>query len=480
MLRFLCSACAILVLVLSMCLLPQTAAARSRCPVKEPETLLSLYMNSDAIYIAAFDKVVPDEKVETNDDYTIVTLNKHFTVSTTLKGQSRKFFVQEDREYHYKPAESEVQAEAEKEQAAEPEAAEERTAAESEPEEEVSEEEEAPDPNELRSGDTVLLFVNEADKDEAARITDYRDGIKKMSAEDIAVYESRIRELNSIFAAKKVNVQHVIDWLVRCAEEPATRWEGTYELLRSFRFQHWREEAEKEYKDRIAKGLPVEERAEESEEEGETAAEKNGDRVDRMGFARSITGNQKQTLANILLNFASSKTAGKREYVHGDRELIQLVAKWGDPRFVGFLLDQIRNGSADTSDTTENMELVAEILNDSEVEAIAEKYGETMYEDDNDIVAAEEEAEKESVDVEQAEAEPVEKPAPDVPEKAEPDAQANEAPETDSVTKQTYKELRAELVAKFIARCDKVIAGGDRAEDAPAKATAKAQRPSNK
>ncbi|MEK7854526.1 MAG: hypothetical protein AAB288_00425, partial [Acidobacteriota bacterium] len=205
MLRSLFSAGAIFVLVLSMCLLPQTVAAR-RCPVKEPETLLSLYQNSDAIYIATFDKTVEGEAIEKNEDYTSIAINKHFTISSTLKGESRKFFILEDRDYRYQSLVVNV--------IPEPEASSTEQAGDGEEsmEPESVEEDEEESQSELKSGDTLLLFIKNAEEGESARLTDYRDGIKKLPMEKIGVYEARIKDLNSIFSAKKISEQRILEW----------------------------------------------------------------------------------------------------------------------------------------------------------------------------------------------------------------------------------------------------------------------------
>lgn len=458
MLRFLFSAGAVFVLVLSTILLPQTASAR-RCPVKEPETLLSLYQNSDAIYVAAFDKTVEGEVVESNDDYTSVEIRKHFTISRTLKGESRKFFVIEDRDYRYRSVETQIEPEATVEEPdnAEPESEPAEEAVVEEQVESLPEvEEEFEDSRELKPGDTLLLFLRNGEEGKAPILTDYRDGIKKLSTEKIGVYEDRINDLNSIFAAKKVSEARVLDWLIRCAEDPVTRWEGTYELLRSVRSKKWRDDAEQQIKARIANGLPVEEQPVGNDNEAEVEA-KNAKYVDNDVFATLLDTNHKQTLANILLNF-KSETKGK-EYTPGNRELVQLVAQWGDPRLIGFLLDGIRAGADDTSDTAEAMEMVADILKDDEVTRLSEQYGETAYESDDDAVeAAAADAEEDDVEKPDDETVPDEVPAEET-ENPTPEAQdESDAAKTPAVKKMTYKELRTELMQKFLSRCDRVLA----------------------
>lgn len=453
MLRSLFCAAAVFTLVLSLCLIPQTASAR-RCPEKEPETLLSLYQNSDAIYVAAFDKITQGEVVETNDDYSVQEIKKHFTISSTLKGESRKFFVLDDREYSYRTAAQVIEkTEAVSETAEEPETPKQAE----EPEYEVEE-----DSPELKSGDTLLLFVkNGGDEEEGPTLTDYRDGAKQLSMEKIAVYEARINELNAIFNAKKVNEAKLLEWLIRCAEDPVTRWEGTYELLGSVQNHEWREQEVERRKERIAKGEPVEESAAENGEKEEEVEEIETKNFDTSVFAKMLDINHKQTLANILLNGHGSKSnAGPNEPVMGDRELIELVKRWGDPRLIGFLLDSLRAGSDDASSNADTMAIVAEILGDDEAAEIAQRYQENAYDDENEIVEADD---QEAIEVEvpaadkteqgeTVEAEPASESAdPVANEEAEPHAK----PE---IKKQTYKELRAELMQKFLAQCDKAIA----------------------
>ncbi len=178
MLRSLFSAAAIFFLLFSICFLPASVAAR-RCPVKMPETLLSLYQNSDGIYIATFDKTVDGEVAESTADYTALNIKKHFSISSTLKGESRKFAVIDDTDYRYKGT--------------------------AETPGEPLEEEESEDPEAsigLKPGDTLLLFLKNGDEDDSPQLTDYRDGTKKLSMEAIAVYEARIKDLNDIFSSK--------------------------------------------------------------------------------------------------------------------------------------------------------------------------------------------------------------------------------------------------------------------------------------
>lgn len=458
MLRFLLCAASVFVLVLSFCLLPQTAAAR-RCPVKEPETLLSLYQNSDAIYVAAFDKIEPGEVVENNDDYTVSELKKHFTVSSTLKGESRKFFVLEDREYTYKIAEPGPIAES---PVVEEPAEVEKSVVTEEPAEPVEEEEET-EPN-LKSGDTVLLFVKNGEGEEGQpTLTDYRDGVKKLSTHDLGVYEARIDELNSIFADKKVSASRLMEWLIRCAEDPATRWEGTFELLRSVQGQEWLEQAAERRRERIANGEPVEVEPTETEApDGDAAEAEPRKNFDTGVFAKLIDPNQKQALANLILNGddASSKTE-KTAAVKGDRELIELLKRWGDPRLIAFLLDHLRAASDDESGSNaDTMRMIAELLKDDDAAVIAGKYSDVAYEDGEDVVGLSSDVDDDSEEpaVDAAEQSTTAEPETANSENKENAPDAVETAKKPEAKKITAKELRTGLFQTFLSRCDRVIA----------------------
>ena len=99
MLKSLVCVCSIFVLLFPTVFLPTRAQA---CPVKLPETLLSLYRSSDSIYIATFAKEEQLSITEDTEDYTATEIKKHFDISSTLKGEPRKLFVLDDTEYKYK------------------------------------------------------------------------------------------------------------------------------------------------------------------------------------------------------------------------------------------------------------------------------------------------------------------------------------------------------------------------------------------
>lgn len=328
MLRSLLSVCAILVLLLPTIFIPRQVTA---CPVKLPETLLALYRNSDAIYIGTYDKITEHEIVEDTAERIIVNTKRHFDISTTLKGEPMKLVALDETDYRYKnlPGATEessevAEAEVEAEQS----------------EQDVPEEEDLYVSPVLNSGDLVLLFLKNDPDTGALNLTDYRDGVKKMtSREKLDAYEARIRELNTIFSGKKVDDASIVEWLVRCARDPLTRWEAAFEIYLSFQELGWREREKQEQEQQQAEGEAAEAEPAEAEEGSEASEEEavEVEELDRSVYARLLTDAQKQELMNIIIEArpaSDSKNANRLD--RGDRVLIDVVSNWGDGRFARF------------------------------------------------------------------------------------------------------------------------------------------------
>ena len=445
MFRFLLTAASIFVLIVSTVLFPQPVLA---CDDRMPLTLLSLYRTSDAIYVGRYDKSVDGEPTEDTADYTAVPIKKHFSISSALKGESRKLLAIDDTEYRFKN-------------------------------QEVLEESEHEDGDgdvaELKSGDTVLLFVKKNEESGELQLTEIPDGIKKLTPDELSVYEARIRELKGIFSGEKPSYSRIIEWLIRCAENPLTRWDGTFELQQSFQNMDWQEQRAKEAKERAettAEGdSSTTEGAEPDEYAEETPAEfETGD----PNFAKNLSQSHKQALTNILLNRERPKkqeTAGdSEEFINsrgmsGDRELIELVQRWGDSRVAENLVEQLRHDSSDVNISSDLMFSIASMLHDDELTSVWQSFANIQWESDEDEVVEAAPAAEPVVAVPLTEITP--EPAPE-PEPVDADQQqgsvssdGNEAvsdPAKDQPKKKTYGAMRGELVKKFLTRADRVIA----------------------
>lgn len=77
----------------------------------------------------------------------------------------------------------------------------------------------------------VICFLNRDDnKNLYTQALSY--GSKTLNPEEIAVYKARIAEIQNIAHIENASqkLTETTEWLVKCAENPATRWEGVFEL----------------------------------------------------------------------------------------------------------------------------------------------------------------------------------------------------------------------------------------------------------
>lgn len=384
------------------------------CGEKMPETLLALYRNSETIHVGTFREIEESEprKEEGSEDYTIVGVKRHFDVTSTLKGESAKFVTVPDKRYVYQEAFQgyETIDQAMKDQNPEP------------TQDEGMEEEEF-GPVKLEPGDRVLLFLRTNKEDKQVEFTDYIDGLKKLSADELDIYETRIKEIGSILAAKKPDAAKIVDWLVRLAEDPATRWEGAYELEQSFYAIENKKAIEAERRQNGENSTPVIDG-----EGGEFTITHDGFDTGRTTlFARTLTDVHKQTLSNLLLN-RQHRRAGEtvsERMLDGDRQLTSLVARWADERVAGVLLDKLRIGSSAAYDDAALMTHIAAILGDKNLSEIAQKYEENSYGEDDEKIE---------------------------------DTEPAKGAKTGKKPALTFKRLRSDLMTKFVSRAEKALA----------------------
>ncbi len=89
-----------------------------------------------------------------------------------------------------------------------------------------------PAPAHYEAGTQVLAFLRRLENkgEYATHALSY--GSKTLNVNDYQVYKQRILEMHEIMKVKdgEEKVTQTIDWLLTCALNPATRWEGIYEL----------------------------------------------------------------------------------------------------------------------------------------------------------------------------------------------------------------------------------------------------------
>ena len=310
-------------------------AAQKAGPVRFRMTLLSLYEKSDLIFIGRLDKKEDYGTNRVGNGFTVVTTKTYFDVSTVLKGETRKFIVLDDEEFRYQ-----IQP---------------RNDNEAPREAVFIEDIDSYDADaQPKPGDTVLAFVSK--QGDAFELTDQRDGLKKISPQDAAVYSSRISELNSIFMDKP-EPEELAEWLVRCAEEPVTRWDGAHELLQGFRRIKWQEKATPKSPDGFDPLI--------SGDLGRDAA-------------RNLTAEQKTELTQILLRFEVRPDMTAPRLSAGDRELISLVKLWDTSSVANYLAAQLRSQAFSAHENAGFMFMIAELLGDAKAASLARRYADQL------------------------------------------------------------------------------------------------------
>ncbi|HVF30209.1 MAG TPA: hypothetical protein VNA22_04530, partial [Pyrinomonadaceae bacterium] len=318
----------------------------------------------------------------------------------------------------------------------------------------------------LKPGDQVLIFLKKGeDEKKAPELADYSDGIKRMTPERLDAYTARIKELNSIFSAKEIDRSKIADWLVRCIEDPITRWEGAYELLRSFRRLDYQKSknppaiGNTENKENSGAGAEPEAATDNSAGEsvekpavvlidGLPAAAKTIAIDEDVEYAQLVTDQHKQTLLNLVLQQKMVDDTGKhRELKSGDAELIEIVSRWGDNRLAKYLLDVLPAMSDDVYTSSDLMDTVAEIIKDDELEKIAEDYSDVRYKENEELVEMDDAESKEA----DAAANKAESSDGAKPEGGTSNVK-DEEPKEPEAPKMTYKDLRRNLMEKYMQR----------------------------
>ena len=448
MYRSLVSAAAALSLLISTFVTPAVTYAR-RCPDEPPSTLLSLYKKSEAIFVGTFDKTTVGDVVSEDEHSRMVNASDHYSISSTLKGTTQKFFVNTYEQYHYKGSDGT----------------------------EEIEDEEGYGVEKVEPGDTVLLFLkfkaedeeNTASKPEL-EVVHYRDAIRPVKASEVSSFEARIKDLNGIFSSKKADDAEILKWILRCIDDPVTRWDGAFELLSSFQSLEWKKQQEEEAKKNVEKDEPAngethaeiaDEKIEASDEQVEESHEMEGEEeeIDNSAYASLLTAEQKDSLTNIAINLKpenaddtedSEDEAEKVTLDDGDRVLFELVKRWGDARLAAAMLDRLRLTGADNYEKSSWMDSIAEVLKDGDLKTLAEKFSEISYREDDETIVEKPKTVPRNGEAKEGD---VVEPVSDTG----PVADDTSGEMHDGPPEKTYKMLRDELLAQFIDRAQVVL-----------------------
>lgn len=267
-------------------------------------------------------------------------------------------------------------------------------------------------PARLVRGERYLFFLEPRAAGGCCEVNDVSYGIKKLSDEDLKVYLGRLKELADITRRESEDRHALLEWLVRCAEEPATRWEGAYELLESAGAAARAEakvnvkgvaEEVREAPAVAASDAPAGAEAQDemlSQSPSALGAEVTSESITALptlglkafalfrytpadpGLAPMLNAVQKQRLADAL--FASAEPS------EGDDLLMQLVRDFEDPRLPAFLLARLHRFEEEPPLEAELwLRLLAGSLGNEQLSRLADSYSEqTTFDEDGEGASA--------------------------------------------------------------------------------------------
>jgi hypothetical protein len=238
---------------------------------------------------------------------------------------------------------------------------------------------------------TLLVFLKKRDAGEGYSPISYAEGVKNLPKDQLKVYVRRLEELAPIMQRGKPDDAEITEWLVRCAEEPATRWEGAYELALNVELPEF---ADADGGDENAEA-PAEADGESTEGESDSASgAAPGEAGANAQAAPEITALPDAEPEESDPDFASLLTTAQKERLavaffnadelgEGDYELMRLIATWGDTRLAPSLLKQLsRMADKPPYEAELMMQLVARALDDPTLAKFVARYcADASYQD---------------------------------------------------------------------------------------------------
>ena len=305
------------------------------CPPPPPKNLLSLYLHSDLIFVATITnekdgKLLPSEM----EDYSNLEIIRNLKISSVLKGKTARNFLYKNTEYKSK---NPVEVESDEGSIRE-----------------------LPyffsygykGQSKLAVGERYLFFFTKDEETNEYSLTDYTSGYRKLSDADLSVFEDRIKELNSIVGKKENQLAEITEWLIRCVEKPATRWDGAFVLGQSFDYLGYEDE----------------------DDEREPFVLDKTFYSGNAWIAAIMSDSQKEFISGMLFSSINDEIseASSAGLYYG---LSNLVSNWDKMRLATYAFSFLQ--SADKSDTERTQEImyyISSILKDDKLREIYYRY----------------------------------------------------------------------------------------------------------
>jgi hypothetical protein len=235
------------------------------------------------------------------------------------------------------------------------------------------------DTDTFKPGDKLLVLLQHRESDEGKPLDGYEAagwgaGVKKLDDGALAVYRQRIEELTAIVQHGNSDPAEIVEWLVRCVEEPATRREGAVELSEIVHTLKYQKEQEQERENEAkAPSAEVKESSDQSEDDEEGLNKQSDDDAEAemketLRLAAALTQDHKTRLSNTLFGIAALS--------EGDMELAGLIREFGDERLASYLISQLGRVAGEAPEYAEPLiQMIAEVINDEDLHRLSNEYG---------------------------------------------------------------------------------------------------------
>jgi hypothetical protein len=237
----------------------------------------------------------------------------------------------------------------------------------------------------IKPGDRALVLLRHRESEDGKRldgydVTGWRNGVRKLDDSALAVYRQRVEELATLFQRGDPDPADLVEWLVRCVEEPATREEGVRKLSDGLSLLKNQREREKEDE---SQPVEAEDPAGQSEGDEEDSNEQSDNdewaEMDResLKLATALTQDHKTRLANTFFGIA--------ELSEDDMELAGLIQKLGDERLAPYLISQLRRVADEAPGYAGSLVyMIAEAINDKDLRKLANDYDDAAIYDESE------------------------------------------------------------------------------------------------
>src|SRR5215204_2448293 len=226
---------------------------------EEPQTFLSLYMNSDLIVIAKYESESEPKKTDESEYGYSLESQRKLVFTKVFKGpQGLKSISFAYSQYVSNPNQDTSEAV-----------------------EDIDEAENYFELSKIKIGGEYLFFLFRSKETGEYSVTDHMSGVKEID-KNLSLYEKNLSELEQITSAKENQYALLTEWIVKTVENKESREDGISDLAESFY------------------GLTYQDEDEAFKGKGPFVVTEDGYGIYTVGVAKRLTPSQKERVSGVL------------------------------------------------------------------------------------------------------------------------------------------------------------------------------------